>query len=65
VSDVYKPIVWGCFGAFVLIFMHGLFDSPLWKNDLSAEFWLVAAIEVVAIRDGLRASAGTGRAARP
>ncbi len=65
VSDVYKPIVWGCFGAFVLIFMHGFFDSPLWKNDLSAEFWLVAAIEVLAIRDGLRASAGTGRPARP
>jgi hypothetical protein len=35
--------------------VHGLFDSPYWKNDLSVEFWLLAALEVVAIR-GARAT---------
>jgi hypothetical protein len=34
----------------VLYLIHGLFDSPYWKNDLSVEFWLLAAFEVVAIR---------------
>ena len=29
--------------------VHGLVDSPYWKNDLSLEFWTLAAIEVVAI----------------
>jgi O-antigen ligase len=50
VDDVYRPVLWGCFGALVLIFMHGFFDSPLWKNDLSVEFWLVAALTVVSLR---------------
>ena len=65
VNDVYRPVLWGCVGAFVLIFMHGFFDSPYWKNDLSVEFWMVAAIEVAAIRDGLRAAAGARRTADP
>ena len=62
VNDAYRPVLWGAVGAFVLIFMHGFFDSPYWKNDLSVEFWIVAALEVVAIRDGLRRP---GRAAGP
>jgi hypothetical protein len=32
-----------------------MFDSPYWKNDLSVEFWIVAALQVIAIR-GARAS---------
>jgi hypothetical protein len=24
-------------------------DSPYWKNDLSLEFWIVAALEVIAL----------------
>lgn len=65
-DDVYRPILWGCFGAFILIFMHGFFDSPYWKNDLSVEFMMVAALVVVAIRDGLRlAAAGTRGAPGP
>ena len=46
----YRPVLWGCFGALILIFMHGFFDSPLWKNDLSVEFWMVAALTVVSLR---------------
>jgi O-antigen ligase len=50
VDEVYRPVLWGSFGALLLIFMHGFFDSPLWKNDLSVEFWLVAALTVVSLR---------------
>jgi putative inorganic carbon (hco3(-)) transporter len=49
-NQLFRPILWGCVGALVLFLVHGLFDSPYWKNDLSVEFWLVAALEVVAIR---------------
>jgi O-antigen ligase len=58
-TDIYKPVVWGTTGALVLYLVHGLFDSPYWKNDLSVEFWLVAALQVVAIR----AAAGAQRPA--
>jgi len=49
-NDAYRPILWGCVGALILFVMHGFFDSPYWKNDFSVEFWLVAALEVAAIR---------------
>jgi len=49
-TDVWRPVIWGAAGALVLYLVHGLFDSPYWKNDLSVEFWLLAALEVVAIR---------------
>jgi putative inorganic carbon (hco3(-)) transporter len=45
-----KALLWGAFGTMVLWAVHGVFDSPYWKNDLSVEFWLVAAIEVAAVR---------------
>jgi O-antigen ligase len=43
----HKPVLWGVLGALVLWTVHGIVDSPYWKNDMSAEFWLLAAIEVV------------------
>lgn len=49
-SGLYRPLLWGLGAAFVMIFVHGLVDSPYWKNDLSVEFWVLAALEVVAIR---------------
>ncbi|HXC79643.1 MAG TPA: O-antigen ligase family protein [Candidatus Acidoferrum sp.] len=52
----YTPLLWGIFAAWVVFGVHGLFDSPYWKNDLSLEFWVLAALEVVAIH-ALRASA--------
>jgi O-antigen ligase len=52
-TDIHKPVLWGAVGALVLFLVHGLFDSPYWKNDLSVEFWLIAAFEVVAIRAAL------------
>ncbi len=48
-SAPYRPLLWGIFAAWVVFGVHGLFDSPYWKNDLSLEFWLIAALEVVAI----------------
>jgi hypothetical protein len=29
--------------------VHGLVDSPYWKNDLSLQFWILAGLEVIAI----------------
>lgn len=49
-AGIYRPLLWGAVGAIVLYTVHGMFDSPYWKNDLSVEFWLLAALEVVAIR---------------
>jgi O-antigen ligase len=49
-SGLYGAVIWGSTGAVVLYLVHGLFDSPYWKNDLSVEFWLLAALQVIAIR---------------
>jgi putative inorganic carbon (hco3(-)) transporter len=43
-------LVWGAVGTLILWGVHGVFDTPYWKNDMSVEFWLVAAIQVSVIR---------------
>ena len=35
--------------AWVAIIVHGLVDSPYWKNDLAGEWWLLAALVPVAV----------------
>jgi putative inorganic carbon (hco3(-)) transporter len=60
-NDAYRPILWGCVGALILFVMHGFFDSPYWKNDFSVEFWLVAALEVAAIRAAISTRAQPSR----
>jgi len=35
--------------AWVAVVIHGLVDSPYWKNDLAAEWWLLAALVTVAV----------------
>ncbi len=35
------------FAAIVAILIHGLVDTPYWKNDLSALFWVILALAVV------------------
>ena len=57
-TDICRPVLWGAVGALVLYSVHGLFDSPYWKNDLSVEFWLVAALQVVAVRATRRSGNG-------
>ena len=47
---VLRSVAWGSTGAIVLYLIHGLFDSPYWKNDLAVEFWLIAALQVIALR---------------
>ena len=49
-TGLYRPLLWGLGAAFAMFAVHGLVDSPYWKNDLSLEFWVLAALEVVAIR---------------
>ena len=49
-SGFYRALLWGVSGSLVLWAIHGLVDSPYWKNDMSMEFWILAAIELVAIR---------------
>jgi putative inorganic carbon (HCO3(-)) transporter len=49
-TEIWRPVIWGASAALVLYLVHGLFDSWYWKNDLSVEFWLLAAFEVVALR---------------
>jgi O-antigen ligase len=45
----YRVAMWGVLGSLVLWGVHGLVDSPYWKNDMSVEFWVLAAIELAAI----------------
>jgi O-antigen ligase len=49
-TGIHRAVIWGTGTAFAMIVVHGLVDSPYWKNDLSVEFWLLAALQVVAIR---------------
>jgi O-antigen ligase len=58
-DGVYRAVAWGAVGALVLYLVHGMFDSPYWKNDLSAEFWILAALEVIALRDGVSRQASS------
>jgi O-antigen ligase len=48
--DMARPLLWGTSAAFVAIAVHGLFDTPYFKNDLAVEFWIVAALEIAALR---------------
>ena len=56
-DGLYRPVLWGVLGALVLWTVHGLVDSPYWKNDMSAEFWLLAAVQLVVLRATKRPAA--------
>jgi putative inorganic carbon (hco3(-)) transporter len=49
-QGVYRPLLWGVLGGLVLWTVHGLVDSPYWKNDMSVEFWTLAALQVATLR---------------
>lgn len=49
-SQDVRPLLWGLGSAFAMLLAHGLVDSPYWKNDLSLEFWILAALEVIALK---------------
>lgn len=60
-----RAVIWGAVGALLLYTVHGMVDSPYWKNDLSVEFWFIAALEVAAIRLVATSGAGSASGARP
>ena len=44
-----RALLWGSGAAFAMVITHGLVDNPYWKNNMSVEFWLIAALEVLAL----------------
>jgi len=54
-----RPLIWGLGAAFLLLAVHGLVDTPYWKNDLSVEFWVLAALLVAAMPAAARPTAPT------
>jgi O-antigen ligase len=46
-TGLHRALLWGTGAAFAMVLVHGLVDSPYWKNDLSLEFWVIAAVGVV------------------
>jgi hypothetical protein len=49
-GDFYRPALWGALAALVMWAVHGVVDSPYWKNDMSVEFWMLAALIIICIR---------------
>lgn len=57
-SGVFRAVLWGTAAGFVAIAVHGFVDTPYYKNDLALEFWILAALEIAALR--LITTKGTG-----
>jgi O-antigen ligase len=49
-EDFERVVLWGALGGLVLWLVHGFVDTPYWKNDMSVEFWILAALQVVVLR---------------
>jgi O-antigen ligase len=49
-SSVEWPIQLGLIGYLLMIFGHGLFDVPYFKNDLSAQFWVYLSLVLILVR---------------
>jgi O-antigen ligase len=47
-SGIHRAALWGAILSLVMWAVHGVFDTPYFKNDMSVEFWVVAAITVTA-----------------
>jgi O-antigen ligase len=47
-SGLARTLLFGGVGTLIVYLVHGMVDTPYWKNDLAVEFWLVAALIVVA-----------------
>ena len=56
-GGISRAVLWGASASLVAIVVHGTFDTPYFKNDLSLEFWIVAALEVAALAAIQRAAA--------
>lgn len=42
-----RTLLFAAVGTLIVYLVHGMVDTPYWKNDLAVEFWLVAAVIVV------------------
>lgn len=49
-TGFYRALLWGTSAAFITIVVHGMFDTPYLKNDYAVEFWILAALQIAAIR---------------
>lgn len=49
VAGCQRAVLWGATVGILLMGVHGLIDQPYWRNDLSLEFWLLAAVQTAAI----------------
>ncbi len=56
-----RTLLYGAVGTLIVYLVHGMVDTPFWKNDLAVEFWLVAALTLLAPR--LKAEDQAARAA--
>jgi O-antigen ligase len=45
-----RTLLYGSIGTLIVYLVHGMVDTPYWKNDLAVEFWFVAALLVIALR---------------
>jgi O-antigen ligase len=57
-----RPLLYGGLGTLIVYFVHGMVDTPYWKNDLAVEFWLVAALIVVALGWAVRSAGASSNA---
>lgn len=48
-SGVTKAMLWGVAAALIMFGVHGMVDTPYYKNDLAVEFWFLAALDVAAL----------------
>ena len=48
-STLHKALLWGVLAALITFAVHGMVDTPYYKNDLAVEFWMLAALEIAAI----------------
>ena len=44
-----QTVLYGAIRTLIVYLVHKMVDTPYWKNDLAVEFWLVAAMVIVAV----------------
>jgi len=63
-AGMLRPALWGAMLGMVMWAVHGLFDTPYFKNDMSVEFWIIAAAAWCAISSSRAGEAPAPSAAR-
>lgn len=48
-SGMTKAMLWGVAAALIMFGVHGMVDTPYYKNDLAVEFWFLGAVDVAAL----------------